>query len=431
MVSLSPRGFAESEIVQAAWFSEDAQPAPMGICPDRLTPPPDSTATPPSGPGQGEGVQPPGQDAASAPSTDAFAQAPPAGGAETGGFNPNMFGDQLGILVQGPLTASVNGQTVVLTSGQFIPSSVLVPGVRFNFPVIDTSTNTVIPAGTPLSADQVARFHNAVVPAFTTPVGALAAVARGAAKITENESPRPQDRVFLTYNYFNNVNTGQNVPGLAQTDVHRGVIGFEKTFLGGNASVGLRVPFVQIEGDGSVRRHDFGDPSVVLKYAFINDRQTGNVLSGGLVVTAPFGASLLPQGVPDVHSTLLQPYLGVIYNVGEWYVQGFSSIIAPTDNRDVTSWQNDLAVGYFLYRLRESDRLLTSIVPTLEIHVTTPLNHRGAESQPIPGIDIVDLTAAVTFGLGRRSTVGLGIVTPLTGPRPFTVEGQLYLNCRF
>lgn len=28
-----------------------------------------------------------------APQTDAFAQAPPAGGAETGGFNPNMFGD--------------------------------------------------------------------------------------------------------------------------------------------------------------------------------------------------------------------------------------------------------------------------------------------------------------------------------------------------
>jgi hypothetical protein len=32
-------------------------------------------------------------DAAAPPSTDAFAQAPPAGGAETGGFNPAMFGD--------------------------------------------------------------------------------------------------------------------------------------------------------------------------------------------------------------------------------------------------------------------------------------------------------------------------------------------------
>lgn len=31
--------------------------------------------------------------AAKPPTTDAFAQAPPAGGAETGGFNPNMFGD--------------------------------------------------------------------------------------------------------------------------------------------------------------------------------------------------------------------------------------------------------------------------------------------------------------------------------------------------
>ncbi len=30
---------------------------------------------------------------AQAPATDSFAQAPPAGGAETGGFNPAMFGD--------------------------------------------------------------------------------------------------------------------------------------------------------------------------------------------------------------------------------------------------------------------------------------------------------------------------------------------------
>lgn len=46
----------------------------------------DSTARKPSAPDLSK-------ERAPAPTTDAFAQAPPAGGAETGGFNPNMFGD--------------------------------------------------------------------------------------------------------------------------------------------------------------------------------------------------------------------------------------------------------------------------------------------------------------------------------------------------
>jgi hypothetical protein len=262
-------------------------------------------------------------------------------------------------------------------------------------------------------------------------VGTLAAVVRGAAKITENESPRPQDRLFVTYNYFSRVNGGSGIPGATQTDVHRAVMGFEKTLLDGNASIGLRVPFLQTDGDDSVRHHALGDPSVIFKYALINDRQTGNVLSGGLVVTAPMGPNFLPPGVPNVHSTLLQPYLGAIYNVGDWYAQGFTSIMVPTDGRDVITWQNDVGVGYFLYRASQPGQLLTLIAPTLELHVTTPLNHRGGDVQPIPGIDIVDFTAGVTLGLGRRSTLGLAVVTPLTGPKPFAVETQAYLNCRF
>src|SRR6266498_303055 len=73
---------------------QPAQLAPPQMCP---TPAPFTPVTPiPPIPKEGEGAQPPVPDAAQPPSTDAFAQAPPAGGAETGGFNPSMFGDQLG-----------------------------------------------------------------------------------------------------------------------------------------------------------------------------------------------------------------------------------------------------------------------------------------------------------------------------------------------
>ena len=50
--------------------------------------------------------------------------------------------------------------------------------------------------------------------------------------------------------------------------------------------------FQSTGGDGASTVNDFGDLSVVLKYAFINDRHTGNVLSGGLVITAPTGPSI-------------------------------------------------------------------------------------------------------------------------------------------
>jgi hypothetical protein len=303
-----------------------------------------------------------------APTTDAFAQAPPSGGAETGGFNPNMFGDQLG-----------HGQ-------------------------VSSSSNRI---------------------------GALATVVRGAYKITENESPAPQDRVFFTYNYYNNVNGSQNPPGTPQSDVHREMIGVEKTILGGNASIGLRLPYIEITGNSEFQRSDVGDLTLLLKYALINDPSTHNVLSGGLVVTFPTGGNFLPAGVTDVHSTLLQPYVGGIYNMGSLFLQGFSSFVVPTDSRDVTAWNNDLAVGYWLYRSCDHDRLLTYIVPTVELHISTPTNHRGSDSTPVGGIDLFDVTAAVTLGLGDCSALGLAVVTPFSGPRPYDVEAQCYFNWRF
>jgi hypothetical protein len=37
----------------------------------------------------------------------------------------------------------------------------------------------------------------------------------------------------------------------------------------------------------------------------------------------------------------------------------------------------------------------------------------------------------VTLGIRKRSSLGLGVVTPLTGPKPFDIEGQANLNVRF
>lgn len=130
------------------------------------------------------------------------------------------------------------------------------------------SNGQILPAGQPLPFSdtlKLTRPQNCTTSVPTT-------IARGAFKITENESPRPQDRVYTTYNYFSNVFGSRLAPGQQQTDIHREVIGFEKTLLDGNASAGMRLPYIQVNGDGSVSKDDIGDLTMVLKYALINDR---------------------------------------------------------------------------------------------------------------------------------------------------------------
>src|SRR5262245_41624217 len=70
-------------------------------------------------------------------------------------------------------------------------------------------------------------------------------------KISENDSPIPRDRVFFSYNHFENVfqisETPQTPPGprvLRQEPIDRYTLGFEKTFFDGWTSVELRMPFV-------------------------------------------------------------------------------------------------------------------------------------------------------------------------------------------
>jgi hypothetical protein len=285
------------------------------------------------------------------------------------------------------------------------------------------------------------------------PVPAAVRVAiptEGAFKVAENESPRPEDRVFLTYNFYDRLTGPPSAPALAtfsgklgrstffgsvfvppttlHTDVHREVLGFEKTFLGGSASVELRAPLIEQRGDGSLDDADVGDLTLILKYAFVNDHVSGDVLSAGLAVTAPTGRDV-PTVAGNIHPVLLQPYLGYIVNQGPFYVEGFSSVVVPTDSRDVTLLFNDVSINYWLYR-GPPHQTLRFVIPTLEAHVTTPLDHRST-LDPIFAPDLLVLTAGVHVGLGCASTLSLGVATPTLGQRAFDIEALAQFNWRF
>jgi hypothetical protein len=252
-----------------------------------------------------------------------------------------------------------------------------------------------------------------------------AAQRASAYKIAENESPRPGNRVYFDYNYFN------NVQGLG-ANVSRYMPGFEQTFAGGNASFGMRLPMFGNNNDGALGIQGFGNLNMIGKYAFINNPTTGTVVSSGALITAPTGRSL-QVGDAQIRDWILQPYAGYILNGnGNLYLQGFLSLAVPTDARDIMILFNDVSAGYWIYRSNQ-DQWLTGVIPTIEGHLNTPLNHRGAD-RPDGSLGLQDsfvLTAGSHFVIRQRAMLTLGIATPLTGPTPFNVEGIAQVNYRY
>ncbi len=262
-------------------------------------------------------------------------------------------------------------------------------------------------------------------------------------KIAENQSPQPQDRIYYSFNYYDNLN--QQVNQRLNSDInhlkaYRNILGLEKTFLDGRASFGLRLPIDNLStsspfpGLGGTTT-SAGDLAAILKYALILDRDAGRVLSVGLLTSMPTGPHSFAgtHGIRSPHNAALQPFVGFIQSYGDFYVQGFASIDVPMNPNDVTYMYNDIGMGYYVYRSNDLQQLITAIAPTLELHVNTPLNHRNPYNlKDLAGsYDQVDLTFGTNFQIRKRGLLALAVVEPLTGPRPFRLEAIVQFNYRF
>jgi hypothetical protein len=377
---------------------------------------------------------------------------------------PGYFSRMLGDLPFGgyatryvvlPGTAFVTGQTFTTTTKTLPSNNEGRPGTY----VITTPVRT----GT---------FHQ-VMPATVVTQAQVPLFGRGGFKVGENEAALPEDRFFLTFNGFDGLvgaipplpsttTTGTYpaatevfkpfggplapivgrpvatiIPGLGtgpaivttvpttpQSTLFREVIGLEKTILDGQASVGLRAPFFQVRGDGSLSADDFGDVTVVFKYRVLATRDAGAAV--GLAVTLPTGPAI-PTVEGNIHSTLWQPFVGGRVSAGDVFATAFSSVVLPSDPRDTKAWFNDLQVGFTVYQGRPTD-FISSLAPVTEVHVTTPLQ---GKRRLVYVPDVVDLTVGVEVGLGPTAVLNLGVVIPVTGPRPFDWEGVVQLNFRF
>lgn len=331
----------------------------------------------------------------------------------------------------------INGFSVVTTNPIVpLPNVPLPPGFREKLGQRETVVGTRLTSGSSSATDILVSGQDPQSHAGGLPVNTL----RGAFKIGENESPRPVDRVYVTYNFFNDVNHALRVPGLAVANVHRQTFGVEKTFLDGDASIGFRLPLLQLTGPSDIDRSTVGDLSMILKFALINNPLDvapdgtfigGEVLSTGLVVTVPTGgAAAFSAQQPEIHPTMIQPFIGGIGTFRRTYAQFFTSLAVPTDGRDTTYFFNSLQFGYQLYRNPDA-RFVRSVTPLVEMQVSSPLNNRGIYKLPIGAYDIVGFTGGATLGLGSRSALNIGTNVPVTGPRPYAMEAMFHLNVRY
>ena len=116
-----------------------------------------------------------------------------------------------------------------------------------------------------------------------------------------------------------------------------------RELLGGNYN-----DFIQIDAPLDLGQRNTGDLSFLLKYAFFNERETGNLMSLGLVVTAPTGTGNdveLLDGTTLPTSVLLQPWLGGVRMFQRGYTQAISSMLIPTSTREPTLVNNSVAAS--------------------------------------------------------------------------------------
>lgn len=311
-----------------------------------------------------------------------------------------------------------------------------------------------------------------------TPLSATLPLAAGdrRLKVTENNSPLPADRVFMNYQHFANaLDAGNtNTRGL-----DRYVFGIEKAFGDGHWSVELRLPFAagldstQMTNTPLLTEGaEFGNLAFIFK-GLLWRSQTWSA-GAGLALTLPTAGDVRISGpsslVVENEAVHLLPFVGLQYTPNErfWMLTFVHADFDANGNpvtftgaeygypytpgiaRGVLQDQNllhlDASWGYWLYRDPAGDRLLSGLAPMLELHYSTTMqpgdfvmSNRLDGTRDAAGAfttlpngqgfagrrqDTLNLTGALRFQIGRRSTLTVAGVAPLlTGDdKPFDAE---------
>lgn len=348
------------------------------------------------------------------------------------------------------------GQGTPISAGSGIGGAVASAAAGLPIPQANARSATLTTNGTPL-----------ILPGLLTTTGAQNAV--------------PLDRVFFDYGYFNRMFIASPTGPIAGYNLNTFAIGIEKTFLDGNASIYVSVPFLDATQNISGQAIDgLGNINAGFKYLLWSNRDTGSALAAGLTVSAPTGRDTVatntlnvtftggtqPSVVPNpppvgtiltftettrINPTYFQPYAAGLWVADRFFFHEYFGVIVPTDGRVATFINNNLTMGYNIYENRGS--FLTSITPTFGVQLLLPVNHVNNSASPtttvvpanitcigpfptdqLPGFDSlgfpsqVFLNAGAQFGLGERALLSAGVVVPVAGPRGYEIGVSVGLS---
>ena len=265
-------------------------------------------------------------------------------------------------------------------------------------------------------------------------------------------------------------NGGRGTAFLERPDIHLHRLGFEHA-LTPDFSFGIQAQFIDSLDD--VGQPDFwGNPQIFMKHVLFRDEM--NTLTGVL--------SISPQvPIPDFSiaekTTRINPGFLFYHQFDEdWFLIGGGGVSVPTTDDQITTLDYGLSLSYWLYRHEslqpyyggpEQTAWLMGIVPHVEVFGKQILGSNVREgffglssSQPqtapgtvspldgstnvyLPGTDrlisqtsflfvepehVVDMTASVTFLLGRKWQFSTGVSVPVTGGAAREFEYIAMLN---
>lgn len=288
----------------------------------------------------------------------------------------------------------------------------------------------------------------------------------GRYSIADNNSPLPQDRLFLDYNFFHNARiTASGIP------VNRWAPGFEKTFADQLFSIEMRAPMavtltssVNTSGE-DLAAFEFGDTSFTLKSLLYGDDRL--ITSAGLGVTIPTADDFtltLKDNTPVVRvenqSVHLLPFIAgslmmtqntftqtfgqvdfdtngnsVFLNEQGFLMQGAGSLTNQGRLRSQTTLRLSNSVGAFLFRNRK--QRVSSLAAVMEAHYTGTLNRSDAVGSPNFSIgDPTRTLNVLNLTTGMHAYVGKSVFTaaygvPVTEDRVFDGELRLFVNRYF
>jgi hypothetical protein len=280
-------------------------------------------------------------------------------------------------------------------------------------------------------------------------------------KIAENESPQPRDRVFLNYNFFNDVIGGFG-------DVNRYTVGVEKTFFCGCSSLEFRAPFAstlasdQFANGTQLKDTEFGNAAVIYKHVLY---QTDcSLIAGGAGVTLPLsdptrvfgagGGQILEWESEAVH---VLPYVAFLSTPNEsWFWQAFwqfdidangNSVAGDINGvnlqplgviQDATLMFVDIGAGRRLYD-NPCANCIQSVSAVAELHYSTTvqdadfINRNGLNIGTFTNrFDVLNLTLGVTLLSRSDISIRPAMVIPLRNDddEQFDYEGVVQVNVR-